>query len=255
MHRHIDTVIAGCTIALGASFVAASVAAAQPTPGSAAPFKAVGHEPEWTLDIGGNRLVLVTDLGATRAELPLPAATRIDGGRRYDARGEANAVSVTILDRTCTDSMTGMPRPATVEVTVGGRTLKGCGGDPTAVLRGGIWFVEQLRGGPIVEMSRITLTFGANGRISGSASCNTYSAGYVLTGEGVTITMPIASMRSCEAPYMAQEAEFLETLRGVNRYELSADGLLTLHAIDGGTITARRQVQTPGTPKNPPKPR
>ena len=124
-----------------------------------------------------------------------------------------------------------------------------------SMLRGGIWFVEQLGGGPIVEMSRITLTFGANGRVSGSASCNTYSAGYVLTGEGLTITMPIASMRSCEAPYMAQEAAFLETLRGVTRFELTPDGVLTLHATDGGTITARRQIRAPGTPKNPPKPR
>jgi heat shock protein HslJ len=257
MNRHLDTFLAGLTIALAivAPLVAASLAFGQPTPGSAAPFKAVGHEPEWTLDIGGNRMVLVTDSGATRAEMSLPPATKVEGGRRYEARSETQAVVVTILDRTCADSMTGMPRPSTVEVTVGGRTLKGCGGDSTSVLRGGMWFVEQLRGGPIVEMSRITLTFGSNGRVTGSASCNTYSAGYVLTGEGVTITMPIASMRTCEAPYMAQEAEFLETLRGVNRYELGSDGVLTLHAIDGGTITAKRQVQAPGTPKNPPKPR
>lgn len=257
MQRHFDTAIAGLTILLAivAPLFAASQAFGQPTPGSSAPFKAVGHEPEWTLDLGGNRLVLVTEMGATRTEMPLPAATRIDGGRRYEARSDSATVVVTILDRACADSMTGMPRPATVEVAVGGRTLKGCGGDPISMLRGGIWFVEQLRGGPIVEMSRITLTFGVNGRVSGSASCNTYTAGYVLTGEGLTITMPIASMRSCEAPYMAQEAEFLETLRGVTRFELTPDGVLTLHATDGGTITARRQIQAPGTPKNPPKPR
>lgn len=242
-------------LSLAAAAAATPAASAQSTPGTVAPFKAVGHEPGWTLDLGGTRLVLIADYGATRVEMPLPAAVRIDGGRRYETRSDAHTLIVTILDRTCADTMSGMPRPAIVEVSLDGRTLKGCGGDPAAVLRGGVWFVEQLRGGPVVEMSRMTLQFGANGRVAGSASCNTYSAGYVLSGDGVTVTMPIASMRTCEAPYMAQEAEFLETLRGVHRFELGADGLLTLHAADGGTITARRQAAAVAAPKKPARPR
>lgn len=229
--------------------------ASQASPGAGTPFKAIGNEPGWTLDLGGGRMVLVTDQGATRAELPMPVAVPIAGGRRYDARNDAHTLVVTILDRTCADTMTGMPRPATVEVSIDGRTLKGCGGDPLSLVRGGVWFVDQLRGGPIVELSRVTLTFGANGRISGTGSCNTYSAGYLLSGEGVTITMPIASMRTCEAPYMAQEAEFLEILRGVNRFELKDDGALVLHSADGGTIQARRQVTALAAPKKPAKPR
>jgi heat shock protein HslJ len=249
----VPRVLASLSLAVAATVT--QPAFAQPTPGSMAPFKAVGHEPGWTLDIGGSRMVLILDSGATRAEMPLPAAVRIDGGRRYEARTDAHAVVVTILDRTCADTMTGMPRPSTVEVSLDGRTLRGCGGDPTSILRGGLWFVEQLRGGPIVEMSRMTMQFGANGRVSGTASCNTYSAGYVLSGEGVTMTMPIASMRTCEAPYMAQEAEFLELLRGVNRFELREDGQLVLHTADGGTIAARRQAPTVVAPKKPAKPR
>jgi heat shock protein HslJ len=242
-------------LSLATVALASQRAIAQPTPGSVAPFKAMGNEPGWTLDIGGTRLILSADYGATKADMALPAAVRIEGGRRYEARSDAHTLVVTILDRTCADTMTGMPRPATVEVSIDGRTLKGCGGDPASLLRGGVWFVEQLRGGPVVEMSRTTLQFGANGRVTGTASCNTYSAGYVFSGEGVIITMPIASMRTCEAPYMAQEAEFLEILRGVNRFELAADGLLTLHAADGGTIAARRQAAAVVAPKKPARPR
>ncbi len=47
-----------------------AVVSAQPTPGSAASFRAVGNEPGWTLDIGGRRMQLVADYGATRAEVP-----------------------------------------------------------------------------------------------------------------------------------------------------------------------------------------
>jgi len=241
-------------IAAGAAMTSQSVFA-QPTPGSAAPFKAVGNEPSWSLDVGAGRLLLLTDDGKTRTLLPMPPATRIDGGRRYDARSDAHTLSVTILDRVCADTMTGMPRPATVEVTLDGRLLKGCGGDPTALLRGGPWAVETIRDRPLVFLeakknkppvrTSIEMTFDAAGRLSGTTTCNTYRSTYVLSGEGLTITMPIASARPCQAQVMAQEAAFLETLRGVQRFEVAADGALVLVTSEGGTITARRQQQAP----------
>lgn len=231
------------------------LASAQPGAGALASFKAAGHDPGWTLDVGGGRMVLVAEDGATTLEMPLPAPAPVEGGRRYEVRSDAHTVRLTILERVCADTMTGMPRPATVEVTLDGRVLTGCGGDPTSLLRGGLWLVSQINQQPIVKMSRVTLAFGASGRVAGAASCNTYGAMYVLTGEGLSITMPIASMRSCEAPYMAQEALFLEILRGVNRFELGGDGTLTLHAADGGSIIARREQATLVAPKKPARPR
>src|SRR6187455_2413176 len=69
---------------------------AQPTPGSAAPFKAIGNEPNWTLDVGAGRLLLLTDDGKARTLLPLPPVTRVEGGRRYEARNDAHAMTVTV---------------------------------------------------------------------------------------------------------------------------------------------------------------
>jgi heat shock protein HslJ len=199
-------------------------------------------------------MAINADAGATRLEMPLPAPVAIEGGRRYDVRSDAHTVTLTIREHVCPDSLTGMPRPATVEVVLDGQTLKGCGGDPTSLLRGGTWLVSQLGQQPIVKMSRVTLAFGASGRVMETASCNTYSATYLMTAAGLTVTMPIASMRACEAPYMTQEALFLEILRGVNRFELT-DGTLTLHATDGGSITARREEVAVVDPKKPAKPR
>lgn len=249
-HRRAITIVGLLTLSCLAPAVLA-----QSGPASVASFRAVGHEPGWTLDVGGNRMLLVADNGATRVEMPLPSPVAVDGGRRYEARSDAHAMAVTVLERLCADRMTGMPRPMTVEVTLDGRTLEGCGGDPTSLLRGGTWLVSQLGRQPLVKMSRATLAFGASGRVAGTASCNSYSAGYLLTGEGLTVTMPISAMRSCEAPYMAQEALFLEILRGVNRFEVTADGTLTLHAADGGSISARREDAMAGTPKKPARPR
>jgi heat shock protein HslJ len=232
-----------------------AVVSAQPTPGSASSFRAVGNEPGWTLDIGAARMQLVADYGATRADVPTPAAVRIEGGRRFEARTEAHTLVVTILDRVCADTMTGMPRPATVEVSFDGRLLKGCGGDPTSLLRGGTWLVESLSGQPLIALSKITMVFAANGRITGNASCNAFSAGYLLTGESLTVTMPIAAMRTCAPPFMAQEAAFLEVLRGVTRFAVGEDGALTLQTLDGGTIVARKEVPVVVQPTKPAKPR
>jgi heat shock protein HslJ/uncharacterized membrane protein len=243
----------GRLLLIAAALVAGAClsANAQPSPGSAAPFKAVGSEPNWMLDIMAGRLVLLTDDGRTRTVLPLPPPTRVDGGRRYDARSESHTLMVTILDRVCADAMTAMPRPSTVEVTLDGRLLKGCGGDSTALLRGGPWAVETVRDRPLVFLEArknkppvrtgIALTFDGAGRVAGNTSCNTYTATYVLAGDGLTITMPIASSRPCESAVMAQEAAFLETLRGVQRFEIAADGALVLVTSEGTTITARRQ--------------
>ncbi len=219
------------------------------------PLRAGGNEPGWNLEIGEKSLRLTLDYGQRVVTIPAPRPDRSPGATRYAGSDGGKALAVTVLDRTCADTMTGMPRPATVEVSFDGRALKGCGGDPVSLLRGGVWLVSHLGGQPIVAKSRLTLAFGANGRVTGTASCNTYSAGYLLTGEGVTITMPISTMRACEAPYMAQESIFLEVLRGVNRFERSPDGVLTLHAADGGTITARREVTPVATPKKPARPR
>ena len=55
--------------------------------------------------------------------------------------------------------------------------------------------------------------------------------------------MPIASARPCQSQVMAQEAAFLETLRGVQRFEITADGALVLVSSEGTAITARRQEE------------
>lgn len=221
-----------------------AVAGAQ-TPGPTAgalPFKAAGHEPGWTLDIGVDRITVVSDYGATRVVFPLMPPTRIDGGRRYEVRTEGHTLVATLRDVICQDTMSGMPKPVSVEMTLDGRTLKGCGGDPTSLLRGVQWTVAEINGRAIAPGKAklpMTMAFGASGRIEGTTLCNRYYATYVLTGESLTITMPIAGARGCDAPLMAQERLFLEVLRGVQRFERRDDGALVLIGTDGGSITAR----------------
>lgn len=204
------------------------------------PYRATGNEPGWRLDITASTMTLLADQGRTRIEAPTPVAESGDGYTRFRAAAAGAGLVATIVERRCADTMTGMPYPETVTVAFAGRTLSGCGGDPATLLQGAEWVVEDLRGGGVVDRSRATLTFGADGRVSGNASCNRYSASYSLTGETLKITKPISTKMACAPALMQQEQRFFDLLAQVRRFAIDAAGALVLHAADGGTIIARR---------------
>jgi heat shock protein HslJ/membrane-bound inhibitor of C-type lysozyme len=203
-------------------------------------FRATGNEPGWQLDLTGTTMTLTADYGKTRIEVPAPMPQTSAGLRKYISRDGGEDLTVSIFERRCTDTMSGMPFPNAVVVMLGSRTLEGCGGDPTALLRGELWVVEDLNGRGIIDRSRMTLRFGSDGRVSGKASCNKYSGTYWLTGEGLTISGDVVTRRSCAESLMNQEREFLDVLRGVQRFSMSPDGAVILHAGNQRLIKARR---------------
>ena len=204
-------------------------------------FRARGNEPGWRLDIDGDTMTLVTQYGEKRFVTATPAAQRTDAYTRYAARAGGSDVTVTIFERLCQDTMTGMPHPNAVEVVLDGTRLSGCGGEPATLLQGREWVVEDIAGKGIVDRSRATLNFGADGRVSGRASCNNYTAQYTLTGEGLSISKAAGTMMACAPALMRQEELFLDVLRNVRRFEISPDGALVLHTDDRRTILARRE--------------
>lgn len=111
---------------------------------------------------------------------------------------------------------------------------------PAVQLEGGEWVVERLGDAPPLAGSRMTLRFEAGGRLSGKASCNGYSAGYTLDGERLKLTQPSSTRMACEPPLMDQEQRFFELLEATERYELTPDGALRLHAGEGRSLQARR---------------
>jgi heat shock protein HslJ len=202
-------------------------------------FRARGNEPGWRLDIEGDRMAFVAQDGR-RFATATPAPQRTDAFTRYAARADDTDLTVTIVNRRCKDTMSGMPHPNAVEVGYGDRKLTGCGGDPAALLQGRKWVVEDIGGKGVVDGSRATLDFGADGRLAGRGSCNSYFAKYTLTGEGLTVSQAGGTMMACAPALMSQEGLFLDVLRNVRRFDLTEDGALVLRTDDGRTITARR---------------
>jgi heat shock protein HslJ len=99
--------------------------------------------------------------------------------------------------------------------------------------------VQTIDGQPLVADSRPTLIF-ADGRVAGSASCNRYTGGFTLTGEGLTLGQVATTMMACAPKLMAQEKLFLDLLAAVQGFALDPDGTLVLRTGDQRTITARK---------------
>ena len=92
-------------------------------------FRGVGQEPGWMIDIyQRNRIVLLLEYGESIVEFPLtePQYPQ-DGATLYQTRSGERMLVVTIRRSPCQDSMSGEAFPATVEVTIDGRALSGCG--------------------------------------------------------------------------------------------------------------------------------
>ena len=211
-------------------------------------FRASGNEPGWQIEIG-TRMVFASADGGTRVDALTPAARTAAGVQHYAVSSASNNLEVTVADRLCIDSMSGMPHPNTVTILLDGKTLQGCGGAPAVLLQGGEWGVVDIGGAGIVDRSHVTLNFGADGHLTGKGSCNSYMGSYTLTGEGLSVSKMASTMMACVPDaLMQQESRFHEILNQVKRFRFGSDGALILQAGDGRTITARRGSQE--TPLN-----
>lgn len=203
-------------------------------------FRATGNEPGWRLEAYGPQLRFETADGGVRvfrrADSPVLGA----GVTKWTLQAAGGPLTVTASDRLCADTMTGMPYPKAVRIDYQGEAYQGCGGEPASLLRGAEWRVEDIGGTGIVEGSRVTLRFGDDGRVAGTASCNRYSGAYELTAEGLTLGRMVTTKMACAPALMQQEQRFLGLLAQVRRFEIAADGALALVAGDGRRIVARR---------------
>jgi heat shock protein HslJ len=115
---------------------------------------------------------------------------------------------------------------------------------PAASLEGMPWLAVFYAGPegrlrPVLLDTEVTATF-QGGRVSGSAGCNTYTAGYQLAQDtaGIIRLEPAATtLRACAEPagVMEQEGAYLRALERVGRYAVEADRLL-LRASDGTVL-------------------
>lgn len=113
-------------------------------------------------------------------------------------------------------------------------------------LAGTAWQVTALNNGRqavvgVLAGTTLTMAFGNDGRLSGSAGCNDFHAAYRAEGGALSIDTPAATRRACAQPEgrMAQEAQFLAALVSTAHARREGDRLELRTAADALAVSAR----------------
>jgi heat shock protein HslJ len=117
------------------------------------------------------------------------------------------------------------------------------GGSPTATLPGTSWSVKTIAGTPTLPDAPASMTFAADGTVSGATGCNQYSGQYTVDGDKLTVTQLASTMMACEAEKTAQEQAFTAALNGATSYSISESGELTIQG--QAVIVAEAETQAP----------
>ncbi|MCX7852433.1 MAG: META domain-containing protein [Caldilineales bacterium] len=127
---------------------------------------------------------------------------------------------------------------------------------PPASLTGTTWVLSYYHNGAEALVSslaetQITLVFGEDGQVSGSAGCNTYQAPYQVEGANLTIAAPATTRMMCAEPagIMEQENAYLQALTRAATYTIIGDEL-TLFDVEGmrvaGFVAGEAVTMAPG---------
>ena len=121
---------------------------------------------------------------------------------------------------------------------------------PTAtsdVLAGTTWQIRRIAGVELTapEDHVIVVTFGHDGRVSGSTGVNQLTASYNVTPEYLTFGPMATTRRAASEELMAQEHQVIGSLAGMCRYQLSA-ATLTFDGPYGPVELDRRGAPLPG---------
>ena len=126
--------------------------------------------------------------------------------------------------------------------TVGSVFAFACAAVP---LEGTSWRASAIdgRGGALVPDTEITMAFGTDGRITGTAGCNRYTARYVAQGTTLRVESAALTRMAClRTGVMEQERAFVDALAGVTTARVDGDRL-ELRREDGTlAVTLQRAV-------------
>jgi len=99
-------------------------------------------------------------------------------------------------------------------------------------LAGTSWSVTGYNNGrqavvSVLTGTNLTMAFGSDGKVGGSAGCNRYTAMYTLEGQKLTIGPAAATRMMCAKPegVMEQESQFLKALESVATARFEGDRL------------------------------
>lgn len=199
----------------------------------ATPLRASGNEPFWAVDYDGWRLALSRP-GQPVRHFDIEGRAASGEGWQLQGEQDGQALSIDIQTAICVDSMSGLPRPYTVSITMNGETMQGCGGDAAQLLQGVRWKLTAM-GGQAVALPA-WLQFLPDGRLAGSNGCNRLMGAYDISGEGVRFSQLATTRMACPSDIMAQAGKLDQYLASVHGFSFDAQGALVLKAEQGDLL-------------------
>lgn len=104
-------------------------------------------------------------------------------------------------------------------------------------LAGSSWRLVELNGQPGVGTEPLTLSFGADGQVSGYGGCNQFSGPYTQSGSSLTIGPLASTKRACVDPALnTQETAYFQALQSTTRYSIDGRELVLY---SGDQVVAR----------------
>lgn len=94
-------------------------------------------------------------------------------------------------------------------------------------LAGSNWTLVSIDGQAVADGTEITLAFDEDGRVGGSAGCNSYGGEYTFGDGSLTFGGLFSTMMACEDAIMQQESAYLAALQSATRAEW-AEGQLVI---------------------------
>ena len=104
--------------------------------------------------------------------------------------------------------------------------------DSVPPVLGGPWFVEYIGDRPVIDRSPANFLFGENGQVTGSASCNSFTGSYEMSGDSLKFGLLATTRRACIEALDEQEQRFLATVPSVAQWAIEY-GLLVLSDAKG----------------------
>lgn len=203
------------------------------------PLDAKGFSPDWQLSAGYDRFIMTWDEGKKQAVLSQPRLIISETGFTVTGHSDTRTINVVAEDKLCRDSHSAHLYPYNVKVKLDSHTFEGCGGQTKRLLQGKPWTVIALNNKSIINFTKVSMSFGPEGLLSGSASCNHYSTAYEFE-EQLDIKTVITTRKLCDVALMNQEKDFLDVLTDVESIDFDENNDLVMTTADGRTLTARR---------------
>jgi len=105
------------------------------------------------------------------------------------------------------------------------------------------WWVEDIDGKGVIDMSHTTVHFLEQGGVVGDTGCNRYRGSAEISGASISFGPMAGTRKACAPALMDQEMKFYQAVAKVASWEVPETGLLHLKGADGNTVIRAWRVE------------